>query len=75
MIDQIFWWVGFIACSLGASCGLALLVWLAGNAWMTASKKWRIVFPAENNIIDYLQHRKEFEKWKKEQEELKDADD
>lgn len=75
MIDQIFWWVGFIACSLGASCGLALLVWLAGNAWMNASKKWRKVFLAENNIIDYLQHRKEFEKWKKEQEELKDADD
>ena len=42
---------------------------------MNASKKWRIVFLAENNIIDYLQHRKEFEKWKKEQEELKDADD
>ena len=75
MIDQIFWWVGFIACSLGASFGLALLVWLAGNAWMNARKKWRIVFLAENNIIDYLQHRKEFEKWKKEQEELKDADD
>lgn len=75
MIDQIFWWVGFIACSLGASCGLALLVWLASNAWMTASKKWRKIFLAENNIIDYLQHRKEFEKWKKEQEELKDADD
>lgn len=27
------------------------------------------------NIIDYIQHRTEFERWKREQEALKDADD
>lgn len=72
MIDTVFWWIGFVVCLLGAVCGLAALVWLAGNAWMNASKKWRIVFRAETNIIDYIQHRKEFERWKKEQEALKD---
>ena len=72
MIDTVFWWIGFVVCLLGAVCGLAALVWLAGNAWMNASKKWRLVFRAANNIIDYIQHRKEFERWKKEQEALKD---
>lgn len=55
MIDQIFWWLGLITCVIGALCGLALLVWLAGN------------------IIDYIQYRTEFERWKREQEALKDA--
>ena len=73
MIDTVFWWIGFVVCLLGAVCGLAALVWLAGKAWMDASKKWRIAFRAETNIIDYLQHRKEFERWKKEQEALKDG--
>lgn len=73
MIDQIFWWVGFVACSLGGVIGLAILVWMAGNAWMDASKKWRSIFRAESDIIEYLQHRKEFERWKEEQEKLKDV--
>ena len=72
MIDQIFWWVGLITCLIGAFCGVALLVWLAGNAWMDASRKWRTIFRAENNIMDYIQHRKEFERWKRE-EVLKDG--
>ena len=75
MIDQIFWWLGFITFVIGAFCGLALLAWLAGNAWIDASRKWRLIFRAENNIIDYIHHRTEFERWKREQEALKDAGD
>lgn len=74
MINNVLWWIGFIVCLLGGATGLALLVWLAGNAWMDASRKWRTVFRAENNIIDYIQHRTEFERWKREQG-AGDADD
>ena len=73
MIDQIFWWLGLITCVIGALCGLALLACLAGNAWVDASRKWRLIFRAENNIIDYIHHRTEFERWKLEQEALKDG--
>ena len=73
MIDQIFWWLGIITCVIGALCVFALLAWLAGNAWIDASRKWRLIFRAENNIIDYIHHRTEFERWKREQEALKDG--
>lgn len=75
MINDLLWWIGLIVCLLGGIIGLALVVWLAGNAWMDASRKWRKIFRAEKDIMDYIQHKKEFEKWKKEQEALKDADD
>lgn len=55
MIDQIFWWLGLITFVIGALCGFALLIGLAGN------------------IIDYIQDRTEFERWKREQEALKDG--
>ena len=55
MIDQIFWWLGLITFVIGVLCGLALMIWLAGN------------------IIDYIQDRTEFERWKREQEALKDG--
>ena len=73
MLDSVIWWVGLVACMVGALCGIALLLWLAGNAWMDASRKWRAIFRAEINIMDYIQHRKEFERWKTEQEALRDG--
>lgn len=72
MINDAIYIVGAITCSIGAIIGVALLVWLAGNAWMDASRKWRTIFRAESNILDYIQYRKEFERWK---EALKDGKD
>lgn len=70
MIDSVVYVVGVITCAIGAVIGIALLVWLAGNAWMDASRRWRQIFRAESEILDYIQHRKEFERWK---EALKDG--
>ena len=75
MLDSVIWWVGLVACMVGALCGIALLLWLAGNAWIEASRKWRLIFRAESDIMDYIQHRKEFERWKTDQEAMKDAGD
>ena len=71
MLDSVIWWIGLAACMVGGLCGIALLLWLAGNAWMDASRKWRSIFRAESDIMDYIQHRKEFERWKTEQEALR----
>ena len=73
MTNDLLWWIGLIVCLLGGIIGLALVVWLAGNAWMDASRKWRKIFRAEKDIMDYIQHKKEFEKWKKEQRGMKDG--
>ena len=68
MLDSVIWWIGLAACMVGGLFGIALLLWLAGNAWMDASRKWQSIFRAESDIMDYIQHRKEFERWKTEQE-------
>ena len=73
MIDLVFRWIGIVACVAGALCVIPCLAWLVGEAWIAASRKWRTIFRAESSILDYIQHRKDFEKWQKEQEALKDG--
>lgn len=73
MINDAIYVVGVVTCFIGAIIGVALLVWLAGNAWMDASKKWRTIFRAESSILDYIQHRKEFEEWKEAQKDELDS--
>ena len=69
VIDGVIWAAGAAALAMGGLIAIALLAWLAGGAWMKASRRWRSIFRAENDIIDYIQHRKEFERWKKERME------
>lgn len=70
MINNAIYAVGVITCFIGAIIGVALLACLAGNVWMDASRKWRSIFHAESSILDYIQNRKEFKRWK---ETLKDG--
>lgn len=58
MINNAIYAVGVITCFIGAIIGVALLAWLAGNAWMDASRKWRSIFQAESSILNYIQHTK-----------------
>ena len=47
---------------------LGVLAYICARIWMAASRQWRSIFRAESAICDYLQHRKDFERWKKERE-------
>ena len=73
MIEAVISAVGITTCCIGVVIVIALLLWLAGNAWIDASRKWRTIFSAENNILDYLRNRVDYERWKKEQEATQDA--
>lgn len=73
VIESVISVVGIITCCIGVVIVIALLLWLAGNAWIDASRKWRTIFRAENNILDYLRNRVDYERWKKEQEATQDA--
>lgn len=68
-IDGVIWAAGAAALAVGGLIAIALLAWLAGGAWMKVSRRWRSIFRAENDIIDYIRHRREFERWKKERME------
>ena len=72
VIESVISVVGIITCCIGVVIVIALLLWLAGNAWIDASRKWRTIFRAENNILDYLRNRVDYERWKKEQEVTQD---
>lgn len=73
VIESVISVVGIITCCIGVVIVIALLLWLAGNAWIDASRKWRTIFRAENNILDYLRNRVDYERWKKKQEATQDA--
>lgn len=73
MIEVVISAVGITTCCIGVVIVIALLLWLAGNAWIDASRKWRTIFRAENYILDYLRNRVDYERWKKEQEATQDA--
>lgn len=73
VIESVISVVGIITCCIGVVIVMALLLWLAGNAWIDASRKWRTIFRAENDILDYLRNRVDYERWKKEQEATQDA--
>ena len=73
MIEAVISAVGITTCCIGVVIVIALLLWLAGNAWIDGSRKWRTIFSAENNILDYLRNRVDYERWKKEQEATQDA--
>ena len=73
VIESVISVVGIITCCIGVVIVIALLLWLAGNAWIDASRKWRTIFRAENDILDYLRNRVDYERWKKEQEATQDA--
>ncbi len=75
MFDEVLWWIGLIVCAFGGAIGLALMAWLTGNAWMDASRKWRGIFKAEKDIVNYRNNRADFDKWKKEKEEADDETD
>ena len=68
MAEYIISAVGIATIFMGALIVLAILLLLAGVAWIAASQKWRTIFRAENNILDYLRNRADYERWKKEQE-------
>lgn len=72
MLEDAVLIVGAITIFMGVVIVCALLVWLAGNAWIDASEKWRTIFRAENYILDYLRNRVDYERWKKEQEAMQD---
>ena len=70
MIEAVISAVGITTCCIGVVIVIALLLWLAGNAWIDTSRKWRTIFRAENYILDYLRNRADYERWKKEQEAM-----
>lgn len=70
MIETIISVAGIITICMGALIALAILFLFAGIAWIAASHKWRAIFRAENNILDYLRNRVDYERWKKEQETM-----
>lgn len=72
MAESIIRGVGVATVCMGALIALAILFLLAGVAWIAASQKWRTIFRAENNILDYLRNRADYERWKKEQEAMQD---
>lgn len=72
VIESVISVVGIITCCIGVVIVIALLLWLAGNAWIDASRKWRTIFRTENYILDYLRNRADYERWKKEQEVTQD---
>lgn len=72
MIEKIVLGAGLAVVLCGAIGAVGCLAVAVANIWMYASRKWRTIFRAENNILDYIQHRREFERWKKGQEALKD---
>lgn len=45
-----------------------LMVWLAAQAWIAASNRWRDVLRGESLIYEYRQNRDEFLRWKEEQD-------
>lgn len=47
---------------------LALLVWLAGVAWIAASERWRDICKAESLIHEYRREREEYLQWKKQKQ-------
>ena len=47
---------------------LALLVWLAGVAWIAASERWRDICKAESLIREYRREREEYLQWKKQKQ-------
>lgn len=47
---------------------LALLVWLAGVAWIAASERWRDICKAESLIREYRRERDEYLQWKKQKQ-------
>ena len=47
---------------------LALLVWLAGVAWIAASERWRDICKAESLIHEYRRERAEYLQWKKQKQ-------
>ena len=75
MIDKIILGAGVAVVICGVIGAVGCLVATVANIWMYASRKLRTIFKAETNILDYIQHRKEFERWKKEREVLKDGKD
>lgn len=72
MAEFIISTVGVATIFVGALTVLAILFLLAVVAWIAASQKWRTIFRAENNILDYLSNRADYERWKKEQEAMRD---
>lgn len=75
MAESIIRTVGIATVCMGALIALAILFLLASIAWIAASRKWRAIFRAESNILDYLRNRVAYEHWKKEQEARRDAAD
>lgn len=75
MTETIISVAGIITICMGALIVLAILFLLAGIAWIAASHKWRTIFRAENYILDYLRNRVDYERWKKEQEDRRNAAD
>lgn len=47
---------------------LALLVWLAGVAWIAASERWRDICKAESLIHEYRREREKYLQWKKQKQ-------
>ena len=75
MAESIISIVGVATVCMGALIVLAILFLLAGIAWIAASRKWRAIFRAESSILDYLRNRVDYERWKKEQEDRRNAAD
>ena len=75
MIDKIILGAGVAVVICGVIGVVGCLAATVANVWMYASRKLRTIFLAETNILDYIQHREEFERWKKEREELLDEKD
>lgn len=72
-MNTLFIRIGMIMCISG---GLAILVsflaamlYLASDAWITASYKFRGVCSGESLIREYKKNRAEFLKWKEEKNE------
>ena len=75
MAESIIRTVGIATVCMSSLIALAILFLLAGIAWIAASHKWRTIFRAESNILDYLRNRVAYERWKKEQEDRRNAAD
>lgn len=63
-LDTVFWWVGAVACSLGALCGLLAAFWWVADFIVSKTESMPVLF-------EYAVHRKRFREWRDTEKEKK----
>ncbi len=72
LIDAVMMNIGAFVLITGGLLLLAaltgLVVYLVGQIWIEASKRWRAILRVESLIYEYKLNREEFLRWKEEQD-------